>query len=74
VDPVTEAYLTCLQTLSKIKKDTMYLDYYIDPANNDLSMNHIHRIKGWLESLESMSKFDEVLRDGEMIEVLKDEG
>ncbi len=73
VDPVTKAYLTCLQTSSKKLQDDIGSGKYLDSSNNDLSMNKIHKATGWREALDSMSQFDNILRAGQMIEVPKDE-
>jgi len=72
-DPVTLAFKTCLQTSCDSVKARLGRGEYIDPTNNDLSMNQIHSASGWAESLEAMSNFESILTKAEMIEVSKNE-
>lgn len=73
VDPVTKAYLACLQSSHKGFHDKIGSGVFIDSLNNDLSMNKTHKALGSKETLEFMSDFEAVLVAGEMIEVPKNE-
>ena len=74
MDPVTQAYLTCLKTDSERIKNEISAGKYLDISNNDLSMNKTFNAMGHCQAIDSMSNFNGVLNRGEMIEVTKDEG
>ena len=73
IDPVTQAYLTCLQDLANNIGSRLSSGELLDCANNDYSMNSIHKAIGAKSMAETMSSFESVLTSGEMIEVKKDE-
>ncbi len=74
IDPVTQAYLTCLKDLSKNIGARLSSGELLDDANNDYSMNLTSKALGAKSMAETMSSFESVLLAGEMIEVEKDEG
>ena len=73
VDPVTKAYLTCLQTSRTSIQSKISSGEYLDLSNNDRSMNRTCNALGHCQALDSMSKFDDILTSADMIEVPKDE-
>ena len=72
-NPVTKAYKTCLETGAARISLHLGEGGFIDPSNNDLSMNKIHSAIGQKLTLEGMSKFFDILSRADMIEVPKDE-
>ena len=54
-------------------KDKIGSGDYIDPSNNDLSMNQTHSVLGWVNAVNAMSEFNNILNTGNMIEVSKNE-
>ena len=74
VDPVTQAYKTCLETGAEAIGCKIGESGFLDLSNNDLSMNRTHSALGQKLMLESMSKFNDILIGAEMIEVPKYEG
>ena len=73
MDPVTQAYKTCLDTaIAKVNAE-LADGAHIKIDNNDESMNRIHLKIGAKGALEIMSNFENILKVSSMIEV-KNEG
>jgi len=68
-DPVTQALQRGLQEVANKVKDKLSNCTYVDPANNDLSMNEMHKALGARDGLLSAAKFEEVLNICSFIEV-----
>ena len=73
VDPVTQAYLTCLNTTEGLIDKKMTSGQCFDFTNNDYSMNQVSEAMGAKQMLSSMANFQDVLKVAEMIEVPKNE-
>lgn len=69
--PVTKAVLLGYEEIVKKVDERMRGEYFMDPANNDLSMNEYHRALGVKQGIGNASKFTEVLSMCSLIEVDK---
>ena len=67
VDPVTQAVLLGFSELTKKIDEKMNVGGFIDPANNDLSMNEYHQALGVKQGLRSAGDFVDVLKMCEFI-------
>lgn len=73
VDPVTQAYKTCLETgAAKIGRQLGEGEFN-DSSNNDLSMNQINCAIGQKLTLEGMAKFSDILHRANMIKWTKEQ-
>jgi len=71
VNPVTQAYKTCLETRAAYIGRQIGEGVFIDKSNNNLSMNQTHSAIGQKLTLEGMSKFFDILSRADMIEDTK---
>jgi hypothetical protein len=69
VDPVTQAYLTCLKTTEELIDKKLTSGQCFDFENNDFSMNQVSEAMGAKQMLSSMANFNDVLNVAEMVEV-----
>ncbi len=72
VNPVTQAYKTCLETGAAKIGQQLGEGVFLDESNNDLSMNQTHSAIRQKLTLEAMSEFFDILSLADMIEESKD--
>jgi hypothetical protein len=69
VDPVTQAYRTCLNTAIENINIKLSVGSYVNPSNNDESMNMLHELLGWKQAAENFLCYESILKQANMVEL-----
>lgn len=72
-NPVTKTYLQCLEWSGEQVEEVLGKGGYIDPSNNDLSMNRVYNALGQKTGLTNASKPWDIMITHEMIVIPEEE-